>query len=114
YLGTQGDGVLEAGSTVLGSGDLGRIDEEGYFYITGRLKDVIIRGGENISPALIEQVISHSTDVHACCVVGRPHEDLGEVPVAFVVPTQGAAPDRAARQQLVSEQLSRIYRLEDV
>ena len=114
YLGTQGDGVLEPPAAVLRTGDLGRMDDEGYFYITGRIKDVIIRGGENISPAIIEQAISTSPDVHSCCVVGRPDADLGEVPVAFVVPTDSTRSDKAAIQALVGQRLSRIYRLEDV
>ena len=114
YLGTQGDGVLEPPAPVLRTGDLGRMDEDGYVYITGRIKDVIIRGGENISPAIIEQAISTSPDVHSCCVVGRPDPDLGEVPVAFVVPSDSGQGDKAAIQALVSQRLSRIYRLEDV
>lgn len=114
YLGTQGDGVLEPPAPVLRTGDLGRMDDDGYVYITGRIKDVIIRGGENISPAIIEQAISASPDVHGCCVVGRPDSDLGEVPVAFVVATDSARLDKAAVLALVAERLSRIYRLEDV
>ena len=114
YLGTQGDGVLEPPAPVLRTGDLGRLDDDGYVYITGRIKDVIIRGGENISPAIIEQAISTSPDVQSCCVVGRPDADLGEVPVAFVVPSDSAQGDKEAIQALVSQRLSRIYRLEDV
>ena len=45
---------------------------------------MIIRGGENISPSQIEHVISMHPDISNCCVVGKPHEDLGEVPVAFI------------------------------
>ncbi len=114
YLGTQGDGVLEPPAAVLRTGDLGRMDDAGYLYITGRIKDVIIRGGENISPAIIEQAISASPDVHSCCVVGRPDPDLGEVPVAFVVPADSARRDKAAIQALVRQRLSRIYHLDDV
>lgn len=114
YLGTLGDGILEPPPATLRSGDLGRIDEDGYFYITGRLKDVIIRGGENISPALIEQVVSTSPDVHSCCVVGKADADLGEVPVAFVVPAKAGFDDAKTIQDLVGQRLSRIYRPEDV
>lgn len=114
YLGVDQDGVLAPSEPILRSGDLGRMDEDGYFYITGRLKDVIIRGGENISPALIEQAISTSPHVQSCCVVGRSHPDLGEVPVAFVVPTASAYQDKTGIQAIVSERLSRIYRPEDV
>src|SRR5690606_41316522 len=88
--GAAGEGVRARAPAVLRTGDLGRRDADGYFYITGRLKDVIIRGGENISPMLIEQALCASPAVHSCCVVGRPDADLGEVPVAFVVPAPGA------------------------
>ncbi len=114
YLGTQGDGVLEPPPPVLRTGDLGRMDDAGFLYITGRIKDVIIRGGENISPAIIEQAISTSPDVHSCCVVGRPDTDLGEVPVAFIVATNPQQRDKEAIQALVGQRLSRIYHLDDV
>ena len=73
----------------LRSGDLGRFDADGYLFITGRLKDVIVRGGENLSPRAIENVLERHPAVEACCVVGGPHPDLGEVPVAFVQPRAG-------------------------
>lgn len=93
----------------LRTGDLGRFDNEGYLYVTGRIKDVIIRGGENLSPLLIESAIVAQSDVVACCVVGRADDDLGEVPVAFVVPKDLAAMDAARVQDAVRTQLSRIY-----
>ncbi len=77
----------------LRTGDLGRFDADGYLTITGRIKDVIIRGGENISPGLVESAIAEINGVRACCVVGRKDVDLGEVPVAFVVAAQGARLD---------------------
>jgi acyl-CoA synthetase (AMP-forming)/AMP-acid ligase II len=69
----------------LRTGDLGRRDSDGFFYVTGRLKDIIVRGGENISPGLIENIIRNHEAVSSCCVVGAVSDDLGEVPVAFVV-----------------------------
>jgi acyl-CoA synthetase (AMP-forming)/AMP-acid ligase II len=114
YVGVSEDGVLEPSEKTLHTGDLGRFDEEGYFYITGRLKDVIIRGGENLSPTLIEQAISKHPDVASCCVIGKPDADLGEVPVAFVVARAGATIDEASVHQLVSDQLARVYKLAEV
>ena len=73
----------------LRSGDLGRFDADGYLFITGRLKDVIVRGGENLSPRAIESTLERHPAVESCCVVGGPHPDLGEVPVAFVQPRAG-------------------------
>lgn len=98
----------------LRTGDLGRFDDEGYLYVTGRIKDVILRGGENISPLLIESVIVADGNVTACCVVGRADRDLGEVPVAFVVPKDLAAMDVERVQDAVRKRLSRIYVPHDV
>ncbi|MNT55824.1 Long-chain-fatty-acid--CoA ligase FadD13 [compost metagenome] len=81
--------------------------------ITGRIKDVIIRGGENISPALIEGVVTGLPGVAACCVVGAPDEDLGEVPVIFVQ-GDGASLDAAGIQAEVLARLGRIYVPRDV
>src|SRR5688572_11354428 len=83
YVGAGGEQPVRDGW--LRTGDLGRFDADGYLAITGRIKDVIIRGGENISPQQVEGVLVRHPAVRACCVVGGPHADLGEVPVAFVV-----------------------------
>lgn len=85
YLDEGGHGRPIAVGPYLRTGDLGRFDDDGYLFITGRIKDVIIRGGENLSPGVIEQAICAVPGVSGCCVVGRPDIDLGEVPVAFVV-----------------------------
>ncbi|WP_285548863.1 type I polyketide synthase [Streptomyces lavendulae] len=71
------------------TGDLGRLDADGFLTITGRLKELIIRGGENIHPAEIEDVIRAGEDIADAAVVARPHGGLGEVPVAYVVPREG-------------------------
>ena len=73
------------------TGDLARIDADGYVRITGRLKDLIIRGGVNISPVPIEDVLADHPDVNAVAVIGHPDERLGESICAVVVPG-GAAP----------------------
>jgi acyl-CoA synthetase (AMP-forming)/AMP-acid ligase II len=71
------------------TGDLARLDENGFVTITGRLKELIIRGGQNIAPAEIEEAVSTFGAVLDCAVVGVPHEHLGEVPALFVVPRPG-------------------------
>src|SRR5262249_4441048 len=71
------------------TGDLAKSDENGFLTITGRLKELIIRGGQNIAPAEIEEVVNTFEAVLDCAVVGIPHEHLGEVPALFVVPRLG-------------------------
>jgi len=67
------------------TGDLAKSNENGFLTITGRLKELIIRGGQNIAPAEIEEVVNTYEAVLDCAVVGVPHEHLGEVPALFVV-----------------------------
>jgi long-chain acyl-CoA synthetase len=74
----------------LRTGDLGYLDADGYAYIVDRKKDVIIRGGQNIYPADIEEVLYQVEGVAEAAAVGEPDEVLGEVPVAYVALRQGA------------------------
>src|SRR5690606_32960517 len=71
------------------SGDLGRFDEEGFLYITGRKKDMLIVSGENVYPREIEEIIAQLPGVDVAAVVGRPDASRGEVPVAFVTVAEG-------------------------
>jgi fatty-acyl-CoA synthase len=68
----------------LKTGDVGHIDEEGRVFITGRAKDVIIRSGHNIDPAIIEEALLSHPAVELCAAVGQPDPYAGELPVAFV------------------------------
>src|SRR6476620_7598236 len=77
----------------LRTGDVGILDDDGYLRIVGRIKDMIIRGGENIYPKEIEAVLTAFGGVLDAAVVGRPHEVLGEVPVAYVQAYPGAELD---------------------
>lgn len=84
----------EAGNNVgrwLNTGDLGRKDGDGYFWLTGRKKELIIRGGHNIDPKLIEEALYAHPDVAMAAAVGRPDAHAGEVPVAYVQLRSGAA-----------------------
>ena len=74
----------------LRTGDLGRIDERGWVYLTGRLKDLIISGGLNVAPAEIEAVACRHPAVSAAAVIGMPHERWGETPVVIGVAREGA------------------------
>ncbi|HEX8991388.1 MAG TPA: AMP-binding protein [Anaerolineales bacterium] len=74
------------------SGDLVRMDEEGFFYVVDRLKDMIISGGENIYSAEVEAVIGEHSKVREVALVGRPHERWGETPVAVISPCDESDP----------------------
>jgi long-chain acyl-CoA synthetase len=67
------------------TGDLARIDEDGYVFVVGRLKDVVIRGGENVAAGAVEAVLAQHHSVAEVAVVGLPDEDFGEVVAAVVV-----------------------------
>ena len=77
-------------------GDLGYLDEQGYLHLAGRKSDMIIRGGENVYPPEIEDVLGSFPGVAECAVVGTPDEYWGEVVRAHVVPVPGAEPDTGA------------------
>ena len=84
-------GTFEAGWLV--SGDLGHVDAEGRVFVTGRAKDVIIRGGHNIDPAIIEDALLLHPDVAIAAAVGQPDPYAGELPVAYVTLKAGAKAD---------------------
>ena len=71
------------------SGDLGRFDEDGLLYIVDRKKDMIIRGGENVYPVEVEEVLYEIPAILEAAVVGIPHQVYGEVPKAYVVCKEG-------------------------
>ncbi|MBN9490412.1 MAG: acyl-CoA synthetase [Alphaproteobacteria bacterium] len=79
----------------LDSGDLGRLDADGYVWLTGRSKDLIIRGGHNIDPVMIEEALTRHLAVETAAAVGLPDTYAGELPMAFVQlkPNAVATPD---------------------
>ena len=79
----------------LDTGDLGRIDADGFVYLTGRAKDIIIRGGHNIDPQVIEEALLSHPAVAGAAAVGRPDRHSGEIPVAYVVPADSDRFDEA-------------------
>lgn len=93
YLDPAQDRGVFVGDGWLNTGDLARQDAEGYFWIVGRAKDVIIRGGHNIDPAQIEEALQAHPAVRMAAAVGRPDPHAGELPVAYVVPVAGATPN---------------------
>ncbi|OYD70354.1 class I adenylate-forming enzyme family protein [Rhodococcus sp. OK302] len=90
-----GRGPLESGKVLPGgfyrTGDVGHLDEDGYLYIYDRITDMVIAGGANIYPAEIEAVLDTHQDVELSAVVGVPHDELGEQPVAAIQLRPGAS-----------------------
>lgn len=97
-------GLFEQGWVI--SGDLGHIDGAGRIHITGRAKDVIIRGSHNIDPGLVEDAFLAHPAVAQCAVVAEPDPHAGEVPAAFVVLRPGATLDAAT---LLAEVAPQVY-----
>jgi fatty-acyl-CoA synthase len=90
----------------LHTGDLGRRDADGWFWVTGRLKDLIITGGENVSPVEVEDVLRTHPDVADVAVIGTPHPRWGEQVTAVVVPRAGAALDADRLSAFAAERLA--------
>ena len=123
-VGTEGELIVRGPNVMLGyhnkpaetetavregwyrTGDLAKSDENGFITITGRLKELIIRGGQNIAPAEIEEAVNTYEPVLDSAVVGVPHEHLGEVPALFVVARPGATINPAAVLAHCARQLS--------
>ncbi len=90
------------------TGDLGRIDEDGYVHIVGREKDLIISGGYNIYPKEIELLLDEQPGVLESAVIGVPHPDFGETPVGILVPAPCHTPDIEAIMGAVRDALARF------
>jgi long-chain acyl-CoA synthetase len=100
----------------LHTGDVGRLDTDGYLYIVDRIKDLIIRGGYNVYPRDVEDVLVQHPDVVAAAAVGRPDEKYGEEVVAFVQLVPGSTVTPAdlvdfARQRLSAVKYPREVRI---
>jgi fatty-acyl-CoA synthase len=85
------DGLGKLRDSWLDTGDLAKVDDDGFVHLTGRAKDVIIRGGHNIDPAVIEAALLAHPSVTDAQAVGRPDLHAGEVPVAFVTLAPGSS-----------------------
>ncbi len=92
-------GMFEPGGWLV-SGDLGHIDAEGRVFVTGRSKDLIIRGAHNIDPSMIEEAFVTHPDVISCAAVGSPDPHAGELPVVFVLCRQGST---ATAEEILSQ-----------
>ena len=100
------------------SGDIGQLDEDGYLYIVDRLKDMIIRGGFNVYPREVEEVLMGHEAVSLVAVIGVPHEKYGEEIKAIAVPNVGAELDPDAliawsKAHLAAYKYPRIVEIRD-
>ncbi|MFB8384875.1 class I adenylate-forming enzyme family protein [Streptomyces rubiginosohelvolus] len=89
------------------TGDLGRIDEDGFVTVVDRMKDVIITGGENVASQEVEGALRGHPDILDVAVVGRPHEQWGETVVAVVVPREGARLDLDGVREWLGTRIAR-------
>jgi fatty-acyl-CoA synthase len=104
-LGYLNDSHTRASRTADGwliTGDLGRIDPDGNLFVTGRSKDIIIRGGHNIDPGVIEDALLLSPEVLLAAAVGKPDAHAGELPVAYVQLVAGSQLSEAGLLALVA------------
>ena len=92
------------------TGDLATMDDDGYVNIVGRIKDMIIRGGDNIYPREIEEFLYGHPDVSDVQVIGVPSERYGEEVMAWVKPKRGRDPDRRDRSRRSAATRSRPTR----
>lgn len=90
----------------LRTGDLGRMDEEGFVYIEDRAKDMILRGGENVYSAEVEAAVYEHPGVYEAAVFGLPHERLGEEVAVAVVPREGATVDPEELREFLSHHIA--------
>jgi len=108
-----------AGRCYYRSGDLGRYDEQGFFYISGRKKEMIISGGINIYTQDLEQILNQHPSVADCAVIGAPHTKWGETPIAYVVRRphpagQTPAGDETSILEWANQRLGKFQRIAEV
>ncbi|GAB2991777.1 long-chain fatty acid--CoA ligase [Streptomyces pseudoechinosporeus] len=106
YLGRPDETARVIVDGWLHTGDVGHLDAEGYLILVGRSKDMIIRGGENIYPKEIEDVLAGDPSVLEAAVIGVPDEKWGEAVVAYVQPRPGSTVDSSALKALCARSLT--------
>ena len=102
------------GRAWLRTGDIGRLDADGYLHVFDRKKDMILSGGQNVYPADIEAVLAEHPAVAECAVIGAPDPKWGETPVALAVARPGAACEAEALKAWVNARVGKFQRLSGV
>lgn len=92
------------------TGDVGYLDEDGFVYITDRIKDMIVAGGVNIYPAEIEKALASHPEIVEAAVIGIPDDDFGEKPLAYIITTPGTKPTEDELLEHLAGQLARYKR----
>jgi long-chain acyl-CoA synthetase len=105
YWGASKDSIIDPEGWIH-TGDLGYLDADNYLYVVGRSKEVIIRGGENVASAHVEEKLLEHPDVLECAVLGLPHSDLGEEVAAVVLLRSTRTIDPAALGAFLRENLA--------
>ncbi|GAA2120817.1 AMP-binding protein [Kitasatospora saccharophila] len=109
--GYQGEPQLTAEQFVDGwlrTGDMGRLDEDGFLFLVGRAKDMLIYKGYNVYPQPLEEILCGHPAIAQASVVGRYREDVGELPVAFVMLRPGAVGESARGQEFLDEVMAHV------
>ncbi|WP_341870112.1 class I adenylate-forming enzyme family protein [Pseudomonas petroselini] len=110
YLGKPEETAKTVIDGWLHTGDIGQVDEDGYLSIVGRLKEMIIRGGENIYPKEIEDALFEFPGILEAAVIGAPHETFGEVVVAYIALRTGVTATRDELEEHCIDRLTRYKR----
>ena len=101
----------EKNRTYIKTGDIGRLDEDGFLFILDRKKDMIVSGGTNIFASDIEEIVGKHPDVLDVAVIAIPHEKWGETPLALVIPKDGTEPKTQTIKEWSNKQLGKYQRL---
>jgi len=87
------------------SGDVGRMDDDGYLFLMDRMKDMIVSDGEHVYPREIEELLCSRQEVQECAVIGLPDREFGEKIAAFIVPRRGVEINPAGLQEFLFKRL---------
>lgn len=110
----QATWIAPDGRSFMRTGDLGYLDEDGFMYVAGRLKDMIKSGGINVFAADIERVFMDDPEVSEAAAVAVPDEKWGETPVVVIIPAPGATPDAEQLRLRANEHLAKYQRVRKV